>query len=88
MFYSCCNAPSCPPTYLPTQVPLGPKVQDNTSGKRSQNRTYTDLLKDDYDGDLFEYYGTAELLTLDVRLDSNGKEQPPVLLGPARMYTE
>lgn len=69
-------------------MPLGPKVQDNTSGKRSQNRTYTDLLKDDYDGELFEYYGSAELLSLDVRLDSSGKEQQPVVLGPPRMYTE
>lgn len=69
-------------------MPLGPKIQDNTSGKRSQNRTYTDLLKDDHDGDLFEYYGTSELLSLDVRLDSNGQEQQPVVLGPPRMYTE
>lgn len=69
-------------------MPLGPKVQDNTSGKRSQNRTYTDLLKDEHDYDLFEYYGTAELLTLDVRLGKDGKEQQPVVLGPPRMYTE
>lgn len=70
------------------QVPLGPKVQDNTSGKRSQNRTYTDLLKDDHDMDTFEHYGTAELLRLDVRLDEQGREQQPVPLGPPRMYTE
>lgn len=77
---------SAPPSKPP--VPLGPKVQDNTSGKRSQNRTYTDLLKDEHDEDLFEYYGTSELLSLDVRLDSNGQEQQPVVLGPPRMYTE
>jgi hypothetical protein len=70
------------------QVPLGPKIQDNTSGKRSQNRTYTDLLKDEHDEDLFEYYGNAELLSLDVRPDENGREKQPVPLGPARMYTE
>lgn len=38
------------------QVPLGPKVQDNTSGKRSQNRTYTDLLKDEHDMEVIKYY--------------------------------
>lgn len=38
------------------QVPMGPKVQDNTSGKRSQNRTYTDLLKDEHDMEVCEYY--------------------------------
>eukprot|EP00775_Hariotina_reticulata_P003220 gene3220-3497_t len=42
-------------------VPSGPKIQDNSSGKKSQNRTWTDLLKDDHDGDVFEYYGTSEL---------------------------
>lgn len=26
-------------------APSGPKVQDNSSGKKSQNRTYPDLLK-------------------------------------------
>jgi hypothetical protein len=35
---------------------MGPKVQDNTSGKRSQNRTYTDLLKDEHDMEVIEYY--------------------------------
>lgn len=38
------------------QVPMGPKVQDNTSGKRSQNRTYTDLLKDEHDMEVCKYY--------------------------------
>lgn len=41
-----------PPARPP--VPSGPRVQDNTAGRVSQNRTYTDLLKDDHDGDLFE----------------------------------
>jgi hypothetical protein len=76
-------------TQLPLrQVPLGPKVQDNSSGKKSQNRTWTDLLKDEHDGELFAYYGTSELLLVDVRLDGGDQAPPPRALGPPRMYTE
>lgn len=32
-------APQRPP------VPPGPRIQDNSSGKKAQNRTFTDLLK-------------------------------------------
>lgn len=74
------QAPSKP------QVPLGPKIQDNKVGKKSQNRTWTDLLKDEHDGDLFEYYGTSELVTVNVNEDPEGHEGS--LLAPARMYTE
>eukprot|EP00879_Flechtneria_rotunda_P026301 GHRR01028036.1.p1 GENE.GHRR01028036.1~~GHRR01028036.1.p1 ORF type:complete len:835 (+),score=219.07 GHRR01028036.1:164-2668(+) len=71
-----------PPTK--PQVPPGPKIQDNSSGKKSQNRTWTDLLKDEHDGDMFEYYGTAELVMVDVRdQDSEG-----TIIAPPRMYTE
>ena len=45
---------------------IGPKVQDNTSGKKSQARTYQDLLKDPYDEDAFEYYTTTELVVVQV----------------------
>jgi hypothetical protein len=37
---------------------------------------------------VFEYYGTAELLSLDVRMNGQGREQQPVPLGTPRMYTE
>lgn len=74
-----------PPPQRPP-VPLGPKIQDNSSGKKSQNRTWTDLLKDDHDGDVFEYYGTSELVTLNVRRDPPDSEG--TLLAPPRMYTE
>ena len=33
-----------PPPQKPG-MPLGPKVQDNSTGKKTQNRTFTDLLK-------------------------------------------
>ena len=49
---------------------IGPKVQDNTSGKKAQARTYQDLLKDAYDEDTFEYYTNTELVAVQVCHDS------------------
>lgn len=60
---------------------IGPKVQDNTSGKKAQARTYQDLLKDAYDEDTFEYYTNTELVAVQV---STGKVTK---LGPSRLYT-
>jgi hypothetical protein len=74
----CGAPPSRPP------IPGGPRIQDNSSGKKSQNRTWTDLLKDDHDGELFEYYGTSELVLLDVRQEDSLGE----VIAPPRMYTE
>lgn len=48
-------------------MPLGPRIEDNTDGKKSQSRTYQDLLKDSYDESLFEYYGTSQLLSINVQ---------------------
>ena len=53
-----------PPAKPPSAV--GPKVQDNTSGKKAQARTYQDLLKDAYDEDMFEYYTNTELVAVQV----------------------
>ena len=53
-----------PPVKPPSAV--GPKVQDNTSGKKAQARTYQDLLKDAYDEDTFEYYTNTELVAVQV----------------------
>ena len=53
-----------PPVKPPSAV--GPKVQDNTSGKKAQARTYQDLLKDAYDEDTFEYYTNTELMAVQV----------------------
>ncbi|KAF6251540.1 hypothetical protein COO60DRAFT_1704752 [Scenedesmus sp. NREL 46B-D3] len=74
----CGEAPRRPP------VPAGPRIQDNSSGKKSQNRTWTDLLRDDHDAELFEYYGTSELVLLDVRQQGSEGE----VIAPPRMYTE
>jgi len=54
-----------PPPSKPT-MPLGPKIEDNTGGKKSQTRTYQDLLTDPYDEALFDYYGMSQLLLVHI----------------------
>lgn len=44
----------------------------------------TDLLKDEHDMALFEYYGSADLLLVDLQ-DPDGTGQH---LAPPRLYTE
>lgn len=52
-----------PPPKKPAK-PIGPKIQDNSTGRTSQARTYQDLLQTAHDEDLFEYYTTSELLSI------------------------
>ncbi|KAM7275790.1 hypothetical protein ACFE04_017656 [Oxalis oulophora] len=61
-------------------VPSGPKIQSNEKKKLIQVRTFQDLLKDEYDADLFDYYATAQLML--ASLDGNVKE-----VGPPAVYT-
>ncbi|KAL6525908.1 hypothetical protein OROMI_030303 [Orobanche minor] len=61
-------------------IPSGPKVQSNEQKDIIQSRTYQDLLKDEYDEDLFDYYATSQLVL--VSLDGSVK---PV--GPLAIYT-
>lgn len=61
-------------------VPSGPKIQSNEAHNVIQVRTFQDLLKDDYDADLFDYYATSQLIL--VSLDGTVK---PV--GPPAVYT-
>jgi dipeptidyl aminopeptidase/acylaminoacyl peptidase len=44
----------------PPAAPSGPVVQES-GGKAAPVRTYQDLLKDQHDADLFEYYTTSQL---------------------------
>ena len=48
-------------------APIGPRIQDNSYGAKSQARTYQDLLKDSHDEDLFDYYSTSSLVTVKVQ---------------------
>ncbi|CAN6289673.1 unnamed protein product [Urochloa humidicola] len=43
-------------------VPSGPKIQSNETKNVVQVRTFQDLLKDEYDADLFDYYATSQLV--------------------------
>ncbi|KAH9626868.1 hypothetical protein KSS87_002268 [Heliosperma pusillum] len=61
-------------------VPPGPKIQSNEQKNTIQVRTYQDLLKDEYDADLFDYYATSQLML--VSLD--GKTE---LFGKPAVYT-
>ncbi|CAA3008284.1 probable glutamyl endopeptidase, chloroplastic isoform X1 [Olea europaea subsp. europaea] len=61
-------------------VPAGPKILSNEQKDTIQARTYQDLLKDEYDESLFEYYATSQLVL--VSLDGTEK-----LVGPPAIYT-
>lgn len=49
----------------PPDVPVGPLVQE-TSGKHSKQRTWSDLLKNIYDETLFDFYTTSQIYEVDV----------------------
>lgn len=61
-------------------VPSGPKVQSNEQKNVVQVRTFQDLLKDEHDEDLFDYYTTSQLVL--ASLDGSAKE-----IGPPAVYT-
>ncbi|KAL2345477.1 hypothetical protein Fmac_006762 [Flemingia macrophylla] len=61
-------------------VPAGPKIQANEEKNIIQVRTFQDLLKDEYDEDLFDYYATSQLVL--ASLDGATKE-----IGPPAVYT-
>ncbi|KAJ0960772.1 hypothetical protein J5N97_001331 [Dioscorea zingiberensis] len=61
-------------------VPSGPKIQSNEEQNVVQVRTFQDLLKDEYDEDLFDYYATSQLV-----LASLDGEMKPI--GPPAVYT-
>lgn len=61
-------------------VPGGPKIQSNEQKNIIQVRTFQDLLKDEYDEDLFDYYATSQLVL--ASLDGTTKD-----FGPPAVYT-
>ncbi|XP_022757881.1 probable glutamyl endopeptidase, chloroplastic isoform X2 [Durio zibethinus] len=61
-------------------VPSGPKIQSNEQKNVIQLRTFQDLLKDEYDEDLFDYYATSQLVL--ASLDGTVKE-----IGTPAVYT-
>ncbi|KAA8549085.1 hypothetical protein F0562_000769 [Nyssa sinensis] len=61
-------------------VPSGPKIQCNEQKNIIQVRTFQDLLKDEHDEDLFEYYATSQLVLASL----DGTVKP---IGPPAIYT-
>ncbi|XP_021904266.1 probable glutamyl endopeptidase, chloroplastic isoform X1 [Carica papaya] len=61
-------------------VPSSPKIQSNEQKSVIQVRTFQDLLKDEYDEELFDYYATSQLVL--ATLDGSVKE-----IGPPAVYT-
>ncbi|KAL9242964.1 hypothetical protein vseg_016914 [Gypsophila vaccaria] len=61
-------------------VPPGPKIQSNEQRNTIQVRTYQDLLKDEYDACLFDYYATSQLVLASL----DGKMKP---FGEPAVYT-
>ncbi len=62
-------------------APKGPVVQEST-GTKAPVRTYQDLLQNQYDEALFDYYATAQLYLLDL---DNGSQTP---FGEAGIYSQ
>ena len=62
------------------EVPTGPSIEE-TAGKVSQVMTYQDLLRNEHDERLFEYYASTQLLLTNV---TTGKIQ---MLGNPGLYT-
>ncbi|XP_021839183.2 probable glutamyl endopeptidase, chloroplastic [Spinacia oleracea] len=61
-------------------LPPGPKIQSNEQKNTIQLRTFQDLLKDEYDEDLFDYYATSQLVLASL----DGTMTP---FGPPAVYT-
>jgi hypothetical protein len=61
-------------------IPSGPKIQSNETKNVVQVRTFQDLLKDEYDADLFDYYTTSQLVLASL----DGTVRP---IGPPAVYT-
>ncbi|TAG46317.1 MAG: S9 family peptidase [Cytophagia bacterium] len=53
-------------------APAGPVIQENL-GRKSPSRTYQDLLKNQYDEALFEYYANAQLNKINIETNETQK---------------
>ncbi len=74
------NRPAPPQTPL---TPEGPTVQE-TKGKAAPVRTYQDLLRNQHDEDLFNYYATAQLAIVDATTGESKSLGAPAIFGTVR----
>ena len=65
----CCVIPKDRPKKAPRRpkTPLGPRIESNVAGNVRQARTYADLLKNDTDEKLFEYYCESQLVKTNIK---------------------
>jgi dipeptidyl aminopeptidase/acylaminoacyl peptidase len=59
-------------------VPAGPRVQQSF-GKAAPVATYEDLLENEYDGKLFDYYATSQLAVVDIESGRATPVGPPAI---------
>lgn len=53
------------PAPIESAVPTGPTTQES-SGREAAARTYQDLLKSDFDGELLEYFATSQIAVVSI----------------------
>ena len=65
----CCVIPKDRSKKAPRRpkTPLGPRIESNVAGNVRQARTYADLLKNDTDEKLFEYYCESQLVKTNIK---------------------
>jgi len=59
-------------------VPTGPVIQENT-GQKAAARTYQDLLKNEHDEQVFEYYAAAQILKVSIDGKTTPLGQPGII---------
>jgi dipeptidyl aminopeptidase/acylaminoacyl peptidase len=59
-------------------VPSGPVIQENL-GKKAPARTLQDLLQNEYDESLYEYYVTSQAIRMDLKGKTKSLGQPGIL---------
>ncbi len=60
-------------------TPKGPVIQE-TTGQKAPVRTYQDLLQNAYDEELFEYYMTSQLFTVNINSKAKSKFGEPGMI--------
>jgi len=63
----------------PSRVPQGPIIQENTA-RKTAHRTYQDVLKNEHDAAMFEYYTRSQLLRVNVKTGRSRKLNKPAII--------
>jgi len=78
----CCVIPKDRAKHAPRapKTPPGPRIESNVAGNIRQARTYADLLKNETDSKLFEYYCESQLVKTNIKTNkttmfSNGEKR-------------